>query len=367
MDKKILLCCILVIILMPLMFYPYSVYLTWKSYFLGCLVPLMAVIVFLVNYYKLIPDAFTGKGRFSLYVSNTILISCCFALAVAKHSVHFEEMQQQRDEQERVERRPLPPKERRNAPPRPERDEGRRYMGAFLDCINMLVAIFVAYSMRSNQRIASLQQRQSEAEMAMKEAEMAQKEAELRGLRNQISPHFLLNTLNNIYALAAISTERTQAAVMQLSKMLGHMLYDNQSEMVTLKSEAEFIQSYIDLMKLRLTSNVVINTHIRVASDSHTMVVPLLYISLVENAFKHGVSATERCFIDITLKEDADSITCDIRNSNHPKLSEDRSGHGIGLYNVQRRLDMLYPDRYEWEKGVGDDGNYRSVIVIKKA
>ena len=187
----------------------------------------------------------------------------------------------------------------------------------------------------------------------------------MRGLRNQISPHFLLNTLNNIYALAAISPERTQSAVMQLSHMLRHMLYDNQSEMVTLKSEADFIRSYVDLMKLRLSSNVKVETEIDIPEHSNTLIAPLLFISLVENAFKHGVSPTQPCTIHIMLSESDGTVRCSISNSNHPKQASDRSGHGIGLANVQQRLDMVYPKRYTWTKGVNDDGMYQSTITIE--
>ena len=214
--------------------------------------------------------------------------------------------------------------------------------------------------MRSSEHINNLERQQ-------KEAEVARQKAELKGLRNQISPHFLLNTLNNIYALAAISTERTQSAVLQLSKLLRHTLYDNQSEMVTLRSEADFIVSYIDLMKLRLASNIKIETHIDVAEGSQTMVAPLLFISLVENAFKHGVSGSEPCLISISLHEDTGSITCDILNSNNPKTSSDRSGHGIGLQLVRQRLEAIYPGRYEWTKGVEKDGLYHSKLTILRS
>ena len=94
-------------------------------------------------------------------------------------------------------------------------------------------------------------------------------------------------------------------------------------------------------------------------------VAPLIFISLVENAFKHGVSPTEPSFIHITILADNQQICCDIENSNHPKTSEDNSGHGIGLSQVQRRLDLAYPERYTWTKGVSENGQtYRSVITI---
>ena len=233
-------------------------------------------------------------------------------------------------------------------------------LASLRDSVNFLFAIFVAYAIRSRQHIVSLKQKRQEAETA-------QRDAELRSLRNQISPHFLLNTLNNIYALTNIDTERAQNAIMQLSKMLRHMLYDNQAEMVTLQSEVDFIRAYVDLMRLRLAHNVKVETLFKVNADKNTIVAPLLFISLVENAFKHGVSATENCIIKIQLVENEDgSIICDITNSNNPKTSHDCSGHGVGLQLVQKRLDIMYPDRYSWIKGVEADGMYHSVIHLKE-
>ncbi len=381
MNRKIFITCVLAVVFLPMMFTPNREETTWQIYLLGCLVPLLCVCTFCLNYYKFVPDALERKGKRSLWLYNLILILVAFFIFVGRHTVEDQMLQKSRDKMEMPTMMPQVVQGESHADvdaddklmrpeiasetvvrqfrPGPVRGKSKLYMGAFFDVINVIVAIFIAASMRSNQRINALLVQQQEAETA-------QKEAELRALRNQISPHFLLTTLTKLYALAAISTEKAQDAIMQLSKMLRHMLYDNQSEMVTLASDADFIRSYIDLMRLRVSGNVSINTRISVADDSRTMVAPLLFISLVENAFKHGVSATEQCHINISLWEDAESIVCDIRNSNHPKLSADRSGHGIGLYNVEQRLDMIYSGKYEWTKGISDDGEYQSVIKIKK-
>ena len=198
----------------------------------------------------------------------------------------------------------------------------------------------------------------------LKEAEAARAQAELSNLRNQINPHFLLNTLNNIYALTAFDTPKAQEAIQELSKMLRHILYDYQQPTVSLNDEIEFLQNYVNLMRIRLPLTVDIkfnaptpNTQIKVA--------PMIFISLVENAFKHGVSPSESSFIHITIEADEKQIICDIQNSNHPKTSTDNSGHGIGLMQVERRLELSYPDHYEWQHGPTSDGLYQSRIVIK--
>jgi LytS/YehU family sensor histidine kinase len=198
----------------------------------------------------------------------------------------------------------------------------------------------------------------------LKEAEAARAQAELSNLRNQINPHFLLNTLNNIYALTAFDTPKAQEAIQELSKMLRHILYDYQQPTVSLNDEIAFLQNYVNLMRIRLPLTVDIkfnaptpNTQIKVA--------PMIFISLVENAFKHGVSPSESSFIHITIEADEKQIICDIQNSNHPKTSTDNSGHGIGLMQVERRLELSYPDHYEWQHGPTSDDLYQSRIVIK--
>jgi LytS/YehU family sensor histidine kinase len=187
----------------------------------------------------------------------------------------------------------------------------------------------------------------------------------LKNLKNQISPHFLLNTLNNIYALTTFDTERAQHAILELGKLLRYLLYDNQVERVPLSKEVEFLRNYIELMRLRIGKNVDLQVDLDIPQDREVNIAPLLFISLVENAFKHGISATHPSFIHIALSVDAaDTIIFDCRNSNFPKTADDKSGGGIGLQQVRRRLDLAYPEQYIWNNGVDNDV-YFSHIEIK--
>lgn len=196
-------------------------------------------------------------------------------------------------------------------------------------------------------------------------AAMAQREAELENLRYQVNPHFLLNTLNNIYALTAFDQRQAQSAIMELSKMLQHILYEHDHYHIDIKKEASFLHNYVNLMKLRLPSDVEIIEDIDVPSSQTVHIAPMLLISLVENAFKHGISPTQKSFIHIHLHADNERITCEIVNSNHPKTASDKSGSGIGLQQVQRRLDLLYPGQYVWEKGPNSDQSiYSSKITL---
>src|SRR5690554_1566150 len=129
-----------------------------------------------------------------------------------------------------------------------------------------------------------------EVENERKELAKAKSEAELQNLKNQINPHFLLNTLNNIYALIEFNPPKAQTAVEELSKLLRHLLYDNNETFVPLMSEVEFIKNYIELMRIRLSKNITLTTTLEISPTSATQIAPLIYISLIENAFKHGVS-----------------------------------------------------------------------------
>lgn len=207
--------------------------------------------------------------------------------------------------------------------------------------------------------------RWSEAEAARREAVKSRMEAELKSLRNQLNPHFLLNTLNNIYALIAFDTDKAQQAVQELSRLLRYVLYDNQEKYVPLCKEVGFICNYIELMRIRVTEDVDIETHFDIKPDSQTPIAPLIFISLIENAFKHGISPTNHSFIHISLTEKDGQVNCVIRNSNYPKNENDKSGSGIGLEQVQKRLELLYPGRYKWKCNLSEDQKeYYSSITI---
>ena len=202
------------------------------------------------------------------------------------------------------------------------------------------------------------------SENERKELEKVRTEAELQNLKSQLNPHFLFNTLNNIYSLIAIDAERAQYAVHDLSRLLRHVLYENKQLFVPLEGEVAFMRSYIELMSLRLPGKVDLQVDLPEAG-SQVMVAPLLFISLIENAFKHGVSPTEHSFIHISLQvipSPKEAVVCRIENSNYPKHDNDRSGSGIGLPNLRKRLDLLYAGKYEFRTGVEGD---RYVAYLK--
>ena len=217
---------------------------------------------------------------------------------------------------------------------------------SFLLCLMAVgIALSIRYMMRRSER------RQKEVE------------AELAWLKNQINPHFLFNTLNNISSLAQIDGEETQEAIMQLSDLLRYAMYETNKPKVRLDGEVEFMRNYIELMKLRCNEMTTVNAQFTVQS-SQLEVAPLLFISLIENAFKHGMNSNAPATIDISLTQEGNTLVFLCDNTNNPKPTKDRSGSGIGLENTRRRLDLLYAGRYTWEQKVTSENIYHVKITI---
>jgi sensor histidine kinase YesM len=183
-------------------------------------------------------------------------------------------------------------------------------------------------------------------EAERQEEDKKRTEAELTNLRQQLNPHFLFNTMNNIYALIEVSPEKAQKSMLELSKLLRYVLYDNRENLVPLERELNFISNYVELMRIRLGNEVDLKLELNV-SGTDKMVAPLLFIALIENAFKHGVSPDKPSFIHISMENlMGRDLRCTIKNSYFPKDQTDQSGSGIGLENLRRRLEILYPHKH---------------------
>ena len=304
--------------------------------------PLSYMILFYINYLWLIPQFYFKGRKTAFFAINIALIAVMLGLMMGWWQVVNDWMPNEGQRQPR--RGPRPP----HAP---------MY---FYNVFSLVLVVGLSLAVR-------LTQHWQHAEQARKAAEQSRIEAELSNLRNQLNPHFLLNTLNNIYALIAFDQTKAQTAVEELSKLLRHVLYGNQLNFVPLYKEVAFINNYIELMKIRVTQNVKVNTNIRIAPDDATPVAPLIFISLIENAFKHGISPAGVGEITINMDNTGDCITCEIVNTNFPKRENDKSGSGIGLEQVSKRLELLYPNQHKWEKGTRDnESKYYSKITIYK-
>ncbi len=170
---------------------------------------------------------------------------------------------------------------------------------------------------------------------------------ELDMLRHQVSPHFLMNTLNNIHTLIDISADKAKDAVIMLSKLMRYLLYDTADNVTTLKNEVGFIESYIELMKLRVSDKVEIILNVPSELPDKN-IPPLLFTSFIENAFKHGISYKQKSFIFIDISTDSSHLLVKVDNSIHQK-SDAESASGIGIINARKRLNLLYGNNYQLE------------------
>lgn len=205
--------------------------------------------------------------------------------------------------------------------------------------------------------------RQKALQQQLAEERQRSTEAELSWLKNQLNPHFLFNTLNNISSLTQIDADEAQDAIGQLSDLLRYALYETRAEQVPILGEVEFMQNYIALMSLRCGPNVDIQTDLHVG-DASLCVAPMLFLSPIENAFKHGVSSSRPSFIHVSLHDEAGQLVFSCENSNYPKTSADRSGSGIGIENMRKRLDLIYPGRYQLSYGLEGE-TYKVNITIQ--
>lgn len=196
--------------------------------------------------------------------------------------------------------------------------------------------------------------RSQEATKAITQIEKHALERQLQYLKYQVNPHFFMNTLNNIHALVDIDPERAKASIVELSKLMRYVLYEGNNKLTPLSREVQFLRNYVQLMSMRYTGNVSISLDVpEVLLDS--MLPPLLLVIFVENAFKHGISYRTKSFVEISLQPHGDRLLFSCRNS-RPEIKHDENMKGgVGLSNVRRRLDLLFPDDYTLDIKETDD------------
>lgn len=226
------------------------------------------------------------------------------------------------------------------------------YMDFLLFCVPAAIAVVL----KTSRRLTEVQIQQAKDERNLLQYE-------LQYLRYQLHPHFFFNSLNNIYALIDINSDRAKETVHSLSKLMRYMLYRTDTERVDLKEEVDFIEQYIELMKLRVRENTSIEIDFP-KNIPPLKIAPLLFISIVENAFKHGISATGPSELSFALNIDGNRITFTSENTNIPKTEQDKSGSGIGIENLKKRLELLYEDRFGYTYTI-KDGKYFSTLWVE--
>ena len=318
-----------------------EVMMVWREY-----IPFF--MVFLIHNHLLAPILVYRQRKWT-YVGMCIVIVCIFQVYQCNHRPNFKDHRRFRHEM-MEQRRQLEPRDepgdyRPHRIPRfedrPDRHRGERpplFMGQ-----HDIIAIVILLLMMGMNIGIKLYFKQRGDRKRLEQLEKENLEQQLEYLKYQINPHFLMNTLNNIHALVDIDPEKSKQTILELSKMMRFVLYEGNKQVVPLDREIAFLQNYIQLMKLRYTDKVKITVDVP-KSLPNKEVPPLMFITFVENAFKHGVSYRQASFIDIAISIGEDKLVFDCRNSRIPK--EDDKHGGVGLANVKKRLELIYGNRY---------------------
>ncbi|WP_026968081.1 sensor histidine kinase [Algoriphagus terrigena] len=173
------------------------------------------------------------------------------------------------------------------------------------------------------------------------------KQAELMHLKSQVNPHFFFNTLNNLYGLVENDPAKAQQLILKLSDMMRYSIYEGQNDWVTLDEEITYLENYMELHRMRYHKEIAIRFEID-AEDRSVKIMPLLFIIMVENAFKHGVEKLRKdAFVHICLKATQQQVDFEIENNFDAEEMSEKGG--IGLNNLKKRLDLVYLKRHELE------------------
>ena len=292
----------------------------------GAILLLPFFVLYSANYYYLVPKLlYGGKARWFYLVNLFIIAAWALLKFIPREPVQFpQEVTDQFGEKAVW-----------------AMYAGSIVMQVFALCIMILLAVGIRNVMRANDAVVT----------------------ELTWLKHQLNPHFLFNTLNNISSLTQIDPDKAQESIGQLSDLLRYALYDSEADMVPLSAEVEFMDNYIDLMALRCNENTAVEKRLEMPREP-VQVAPLLFISLVENAFKHGVNARYPSLVRVDMNYAGGVITFRTENSLFEKQGSDHIGSGIGLDNMRRRLQLLYPGRYSYEQSA-DNGTYTVTVTLK--
>jgi len=216
---------------------------------------------------------------------------------------------------------------------------GLTFGGRFID------VIIISFLVVGFNTAVKLVFRRQEEEQKIEIEKKMHIQTELSLLRQQISPHFFLNTLNNIHALVDISSVQAKESIIRLSNLMGYMLYESQTEKISIQKEMNFVRSYVELMRLRFTDEVDIELNIPEYLPKIS-IPPLLTSSFIENAFKHGISYEDHSYVHINYRFSEKHMSFEIENNVHSD-HKDNANSGIGISNARNRLDLIYGDQYE--------------------
>ena len=295
------------------------------------------LVIFLINVYVLVPKLLLKKRYLHYFVSVSVLVILVIAVNLIVPSG----------------KAPLPGSSSGDSngmmPPVHEARMQKPPIMAFAD--NFIICILIVGAGTT----IKLMSKWLNEEKLRKDAEKEQLKTNLALLKHQVSPHFFMNTLNNIHTLIEMDTEKAQDAVERLSTLMRYLLYDSAQNTIELKKEIEFIYSFISLMQLRHSDEVEVTVLIP-DQIPDIKIPPMLFISLLENAFKHGVNYPMKSYIYFEIQIHEKTLNCIIKNSKHKTVANQYDEYpGIGLENIKKSLNLLYEKDYKLD--ISDNEN----------
>jgi two-component system, LytTR family, sensor kinase len=322
----------LLILILPFYFILYNSDFEKKMFLNAYLQLISYALIFYIHYFILIPKLFFKNKRLIYFLSGfALIIILVFSVENYTRPPRFMHHD--------------PPSFDKMIPPPPNEGEHQhepptRNIPLFNFFITSLLVSGFSLGLRFYGKLA-------QNEKLQKEAEKEKLNSELTFLKNQMNPHFFFNTMNNIYALVQSNPDDAAKAIHTLSKLMRYMLYESEQGNTTLSNEIAFINNYLDMVRLRLSKKVELSIHLpKDYTDIH--IPPLLFIPFIENAFKHGVSYKEKSFINIIMKVEQNQINFICNNSSFlTNENELMSDSGIGLENITKRLNLLFPNTHK--------------------
>ncbi len=309
-----------------------DMFLRWEFWFFG----LCFIVPYYLNSYLWAPYVI-HRRKYVLYMISVVSIGVVFALWLRP----FEKLMQLGSFPAREAPFPLPPHGDMQPPPRRDMerlDIASVYIVLLVIILGSLLRV-VQYWMLSQQKVQQVQHEWTKAELAF--------------LKAQVHPHFLFNTLNNIYSLTLTSDPSAPASIYKLSQLMRYYMDERNDGEVDLKEEVQAIQDFISLQKLRVGPNCTLVERYE-GLDIAKKIYPFILLPFVENAFKYGLRASEPCYLDFHVRVTDDYCLMEVKNSVSIELLAQPSS-GIGLKNTKKLLEHLYPDRFRLDIVQGND------------
>lgn len=234
------------------------------------------------------------------------------------------------------------------------------YFISYYDLSDILKFIFVYVALSGLLKFSKGWFMLMQAEQQLMAIRQEKTETELKALKSQINPHFLFNSLNNIYSMSLGKSLKTPEAILKLSELMRYMLYESNEERVELGDEIRFLDNYVELQKIRSDKRSRIE-YLKKGSVSGISIAPLIFLPFIENAFKHGIKGEPSGgYVIIKLETESGNVDLYVENNRGKVDSVEKDGfNGVGLNNVQRRLDLIYPGKYRLE--IGDEADKFSI------